>query len=81
MTEYHLTTVDNPYDPFTQFQEWYAFDYAHGYKTLELLDRVIVTSDELSDYDQELAYNQAIDEIVAFNASGRHRKVTRNTTE
>ncbi len=80
MTEYHLTTVDNPFDPFTEFEEWLSFDLHHGYNTLELLDRVIVTSDDLPETYQIAAYNQAIDEIVMYNASGRHRKVSRETT-
>jgi hypothetical protein len=75
--EYHLTTVDNPFDPFEEFQEWRVFDTSHGYNTLELLDRVIVTSDDLSEADQIDAYNLAIDEIVDVNASGVHRKVSR----
>ncbi len=28
-----LTTVDNPYDPFTQWDEWYAYDEGKGYAT------------------------------------------------
>jgi hypothetical protein len=24
--EYALTTVDNPFDPFTEFNAWYAYD-------------------------------------------------------
>jgi len=77
MIEYHLTTVDNPFDPFTEFKEWLSFDLRHNYNTLELQDRVIVTSDELSEADQIDAYNQAIDEIVRLNVSGVHRKVSR----
>jgi hypothetical protein len=70
-----LTTVDNPYSPFTHWDEWYAFDHQHGYNTSELLARVIVTSDELSDADQDLAAEQAIDDIVRDNPLGIYRKI------
>lgn len=70
-----LTTVDNPFDPFTQFDEWYAFDVRAGYNTCAFLDRVAITSDALSDNDQDLALEQAIDEIVSENVLGLYRKV------
>lgn len=72
-----LTTVDNPHDPFTDYDGWYAFDFRMGYHTPGLLARIVVTSDELSDADQSLAIQQAIDEIVQENVSGMHRKVSR----
>lgn len=71
-----LTTVDNPYDPFSQFDEWHAFDEAMGYATLGLLARVVKTSSELSEEDQAIAVEHAIDEIVSENVSGMHRKVS-----
>lgn len=75
-----LTTVDNPYDPFTNFDEWYAYDYRKGYHTPGLLARVAVVSDELSEADYDLAVESAIDEIVSENVSGIHKKVTRSAT-
>lgn len=73
---YHmLTTIDNPYDPFTELDEWMVFDSAHGYHTLSLLARVAHSSPELSDADQDLALETAIDEIVTENVSGMHTKV------
>lgn len=76
MVQLHmLTTVDNPYDPFTEYDKWSAFDEEHGYFTPQLLARIVVTSDELSETDQDLAIESAIDEIVEFNVSGKHRKV------
>lgn len=78
---YMLTTVDNPYDPFTQWNEWFAFDESSGYHSCSLLARVAVTSDELSDVDQLFAIQQAIDEIVSENVSGVHRKVSQSNVK
>lgn len=70
-----LTTTDNPYNPFTQFDEWYAFDEQKGYHTMEYLARLVFSSDELSEADQDLAIEQAIDEIVELNLLGIYKKV------
>jgi hypothetical protein len=75
MTEHMLTTVDNPYDPFTQFDEWRAYDERQGYNTLSFLARVIITSNELSEADESLAIEEAIEEIVQENVLGLYRKV------
>ena len=78
-TEYMLTTVDNPFDPFTRFDEWYEYDMKLGYHTLSFLDRIAFNSSELSEPDQALAIQNAIDEIVQENVSGMWRKVSRNS--
>jgi hypothetical protein len=75
--EYMLTTFDNPYDPFTQFEEWFSWDIRAGYNSSGLLERVSRTSDEISEVDQHLALQQAIDEIVRENVSGMHKKIKR----
>lgn len=81
MTAYMLTTVDNPYNPFTQFDEWFAFDSLKGYHSLSYLSRIAHTSDELSEADNELAINEAIDEILDFNLLGIYQKVTEDNFE
>lgn len=75
-----LTTVDNPYNPFTQWDLWYQYDRQAGYNTPSLLARVVRTSDELTDDEQSLAIEQAISEIVEVNASGVHRKISEDST-
>lgn len=77
MAEYMLTTTDNPFNPFTAFKEWYAYDTAAGYHSCALLARVSRSSNELSESDQELANDYAIEEIIKENISGMHRKVSR----
>lgn len=73
--EYLLTTVDNPYDPWTQWDQWFAWDQSAGYHTPGLLARVVRTSDDLSEADQHLAIQEAINEIVDENVLGVFRKV------
>lgn len=76
LTQHMLTTVDNPFDPFTQFDEWNAFDQQRGYNSLSLLARIANVSDDLSEPDYNLEIEHAIDEIVEINASGLHKKVS-----
>ena len=71
-----LTTLDNPYDPFEQFDEWYAFDESMGYHTCSYMARIAKTSNELSEEDESLAIEQAIDEIVKLNVLGIYKKVS-----
>lgn len=77
--EVMITTTDNPFSPFTAFDEWNKWDMDHDYHTLSYLARVTRTSDELTFADQELAIEQAIDEIVSENILGVYRKVTPET--
>lgn len=75
--DYMLTTVDNPYDPFTQFNDWYAWDFRAGYHTPGAVARQVVSSNELSEADQALAANEAIDFLVDLNPFGMYKKVAR----
>ena len=70
-----LTTIDNPFNPFTHWREWYAFDRDAGYFTSELLARTVITSDSLSEADQDLAIEMAIDEVVKENTLGLYKKI------
>lgn len=75
MAVHMLTTVDNPYDPFTQFDEWLQFDESSGYYTTQYLARLTLSSGDLSDADQSNAIEIAIDEVVTENINGVYRKV------
>ena len=74
---YMLTTTDNPYDPFTNYKEWFAWDRRAGYNTPGMLARIAKSSNELSEADQALAIENAIDEIVEENVLGVFKKVTK----
>ena len=76
--EFMLTTEDNPFNPFTDFDNWYAFDVSNGYNTCGYLARIAKSSDELSDLEQRIEINNAIDEILSFNLTGNYIKVTKD---
>jgi len=79
--EYMLTTVDNPFNPFTNFSEWYTYDMSLGYNTMGFLARVAAVPMNLSQYDRDKAIGDAIEEIARENVSGVHRKVAREDFE
>lgn len=79
MREVMLTTTDNPYDPFEQFDEWFAFDTQKGYNTCAYLARIAKTSNELPDNMNDEETERAIDEICFFNVTGNYKKVVRES--
>lgn len=72
-----LTTEDNPFDPFDEFDDWYAFDFQNGYHSLEYVARIAKTSNDLPDEDNLAEMERAIDEICYFNLTGNYKKVVK----
>ena len=62
-----MTTVDHPYNPFEEFYEWLSFDIAKGYNTCGLVARLCITSDELSEADQDLDLEEAWRAVLRVN--------------
>jgi hypothetical protein len=62
-----LTTIDNPFDPFTQWQLWYNYDEQSGYHTCSYLDRMARTGTSQSDYERQQSIRYAMEEIVKYN--------------
>ena len=61
-----LTTIDNPFNPIEQFDDWQRFDFDHDYHTNEILARFAKTSIELSDADYEEEIRNACHEIIGI---------------
>lgn len=80
MVLHMLTTIDNPFNPVTQYDEWLQMDERLGHFTNSFLARIVRTSDSLSEADQDAAIEEAIDEIVKENVSGLYVKVSVTST-
>lgn len=76
-TEVALTTLDNPHDPFTDWENWWLYDQACGYKTCEYLDNIAKTSPDLGDEYNKKIIRDAMYEIEANDPLGIRKVVTR----
>lgn len=76
-----LTTVDNPFNPFTHFDEWFVYDTQMGYNSCAYLDRIASVSLELPDEEGSNDIEAAIDEIIKNDFRGIYVKVTDKTEE
>ena len=76
--EFALTTIDNPYSPFTQWEEWYAYDLANGYNSCSLLDRLTISNSEHPDSLVDLDIEQAMKQIVDCDEAGKYKIITEN---
>lgn len=71
-----LTTIDNPYDPIDDFDNWLNYDMnVLKYNSMAYLDRVTHISDELTDEENEAELERGIDEIVLLDFTGLYKKV------
>lgn len=61
-----LTTVDNPWNPFNNFDEWMQWDISHGYDSCQLLGRLCNFEGwETPQEEEEIKMNAITDLIVA----------------
>lgn len=72
-----ITTEDNPFNPFTEWNEWYFYDLSKGYSTCERLDRLAKTSSELSDEINDEELNDAIDQLIELGAVGKDGSIVK----
>ena len=77
-----LTTKDNPYSPFDQFELWQLYDIEMGYQTCERLGKIVkpLLEEDMSDQEKEDAMDRAIDEIVKYDPLGIYCRANENST-
>ena len=74
-SECMLSTVDNPYDPFEQFESWFLFDTEKGWNSSSYLARIAQLTDDMSENEKDVEIERAIDEIIALDFTAMRIKV------
>lgn len=70
-----VTTIDNPYDPRTDFLAWYTWDEDHGYHTTAYLARVLTDTDDFPQAFNDRLVEQAIDEMIDIFDGNLYKKL------
>ena len=76
-----VTTIDNPYDYFTQFAEWYTYDVENGYNTCCYLARIVNylggTNEDMTEVEEQMLIERAVDDIMLHNPLPIYKKITK----
>ena len=75
--EYMLTTVDNPFDPFDQFDSWHLFDKEKGYNSSERLMRIAKLVDGMSEEEENIELERAMNVLIENDVLDVFRKAER----
>ena len=75
MNDLMITTIDNPFDYYKEFDDWNAFDVANNHNTLSLIARLALVSPELSDEENEAEINRAIEQVLEFDYEGIYKRI------
>lgn len=75
----YITTVDNPWNPFTNWNEWLAYDMVKGYFTCNRVSRLAPISEVLPDSINRETLKEAYDQMIkegAFDKDGNFVEYT-----
>ena len=75
-----LTTIDNPFDPFNDFKNWYMFDCEKGHNTSARLARIVNIDSEMTQKEVDDEMDRAMDLIVKFDLEDKFIKVEEKQT-
>lgn len=75
----NITTIDNPFDPFDEFDKWFDFDIEKGYYTCSKLARIADITDDMSPFEEEKEIERAINRIIEIDPLDIYIKVVKET--
>lgn len=81
MDDYMITTIDNPWNPFTHYHEWLSFDMRHCYNTQEWLAVLTKSSNDLIDEEIKELIDGGVSRLLELDPYGLHVKVYKDEAD
>lgn len=79
MSKCLLTTIDNPYNPFDDFVNWYLYDETElKYHTCSYIARLCGDTKDATEEEEEAIIEEAYDKIILNDFLGIYVKVFEN---
>lgn len=72
---FSITTIDNPFNPFVDFNEWFLFDCEKNYYTLNKLARLSKVTDSMSSKEESNEVERAIERLIEIDPLDIYIKV------
>lgn len=79
--DHALTTMDNPWNPFTHPKEWLQYDIDHGYNTDRWIAYFCDATNEFFDEMRDLEIDYAMNKVLEVNPFGLHIKIYKNDAD
>lgn len=76
-----ITTIDNPYNPITQFDNWFRFDVEKGYYTCSKLARLTNLRNDMTSQEESEEVERAIDRLIELDIANVYRKFIHDDTQ
>lgn len=81
MDDYVLTTIDNPWNPFTHPNDWLNHDIAYGYNTNQKIAYFADTSSKMDDEMYEYELQNAMQQVIDNDILGLYIKVYKSEAD
>ena len=69
-----LTTIDNPFDPFVNFDAWLQFDIEHGYDSCGKMMRFAKLESDMTEEEENIEIERAMDEFIGLDFTDTYAK-------
>ena len=76
-----ITTIDNPFNPLNDFDNWFRFDIEKGYYTCETLARLTNVTDDMTEREESEEVERGIDRLIEIDPLDIYKKVVEEGPE
>lgn len=70
-----ITTIDNPFNPITDFNKWFLYDIEKGYYTSSKLARLTNLVEGMTQREEDEEVERAIDRLIELDPLNIYKKV------